>query len=68
MHEYSSTPLGGGIKFGLFPTMYLTRYWKKSYIYLTIICTTPNTVKEMRTLHVKSHASLKILENAVPAI
>ena len=40
---------------------------KKSYIYLTVICTTPNTVKEMRTLHIKGHLSLKILENVVHA-
>jgi hypothetical protein len=34
---------------------------KKSYIYLTVISTTRNTVKEMRTLHMKGHASLNPL-------
>jgi len=40
---------------------------KKSYIYLTIICTTRTTVKEMRTVHMKGQANHKILENIVHA-
>jgi len=34
---------------------------------VTVICTTPNTVKEIRTLHMRGHASLKILQNVVHA-
>jgi len=67
MYKYSSNLLEKN-QIGLFSTKYLTRcILEKIIIYLTVICTTPNKVKEIRTLHMKGHASLKIPQNVVHA-